>query len=122
MNPGAENVIRKLQARLVKQKKEEQKLRKDIQHHYGTEDISLEKEQKMNSLNDEISILQRKLQEAENEQRAIQSYQAQAENDEVEVSIREAKKEINLHRLKHKELLKTKSTNQQEREAYFKVI
>lgn len=81
--------------RISKQKKEEKRLRKEFQQVYGSDDLALEKQQQMNSLNDEINILQRQHQNLKSEEQDIRNYQERMGGDtEIAISIRETSKQI----------------------------
>lgn len=101
-----------MQQRLVQQKKEENALKSEIQTFYGTEDITLEKEQKLNSLKDEITILQKKFDAAQAEEKSIQDYKEKVmgSESEVVVSIRQSKTELANLRSKYKQLTTEKSS------------
>ena len=70
----AEDQIKKLQLKISKQKKEEKRLRSQINQVYGGDEEALDKQQKMNSLYDEIAILQKKFNEAKAEEKDIKTY------------------------------------------------
>ena len=73
---------------------------------YGSDDLALEKQHRMNSLNDEINILQKKYEREKAEERDIERYQKKmAGETEVDISINETKREILENKAKHKELL-----------------
>ena len=73
---------------------------------YGSDDLALEKQHKLNSVNDEINILQKKYDREKAEALAIEQYQKKmAVETEVDISINETKREINENKAKHKELL-----------------
>ena len=73
---------------------------------YGSDDLALEKQHRMNSLNDVINILQKKYEREKAEERDIERYQKKmAGETEVDISINETKREILENKAKHKELL-----------------
>ena len=73
---------------------------------YGSDDLALEKRHKLNSVNDEINILQRKYDREQAEALDIERYQKKMTVEtEVDISINETKREINENKAKHKELL-----------------
>ena len=53
----AEEQIKKIGLRIAKQKKLEEKLKRDVIQVFGSEELALEKQQKMNCINDEVAIL-----------------------------------------------------------------
>jgi polyhydroxyalkanoate synthesis regulator phasin len=55
----AEDQLRKIGLRIAKQKKVEEKLKREVQQVFGSEELALEKQVQFNSLNDEVAILQR---------------------------------------------------------------
>ena len=73
---------------------------------YGSDDLALEKQHKLNSVNDEINILQRKFDHEKAEALDIERYQKKMTVEtEVDISINETRREINENKAKHKELL-----------------
>ena len=90
---------------------------------YGSDDLALEKQHKLNSLNDEINILQKKYDREKAEALDIERYQKKmAVETEVDISINETKREINENKAKHKELLNLQRVNIQERDTYLKAV
>ena len=71
----ADNTVRRLQIRIAKQKKLEKKLQNDIHIVYGSDELALDKQQKLNSANDEVNMLQRQHDAALAEQNTIEQYQ-----------------------------------------------
>ena len=73
---------------------------------YGSDDLALEKQHNLNSVNDEINILQKKYDREKAEALDIERYQKKMTVEtEVDISINETKREINENKAKHKELL-----------------
>ena len=74
---------------------------------FGSDDLALEKQQRLNSLTDEIKILEEKFAVAKYEELSIESYQKKMGgiDSETDISINETKKEIQANKLKYKELL-----------------
>jgi len=70
----AEDQIKKFGLRIVKQKKLEEKLKREVIQVFGSEDLALEKQQKMNSLNDEVAILQKRFEIAKAEEQEIERH------------------------------------------------
>ena len=90
---------------------------------YGSDDLALEKQHKLNSLNDEINILQKKYDREKAEALDIERYQKKmAGETEVDISINETKREILENKAKHKELLNLQRVNIQERDTYLKAV
>jgi polyhydroxyalkanoate synthesis regulator phasin len=64
----AEDQLRKIGLRIAKQKKVEEKLKREVQQVFGSEELALEKQVQFNSLNDEVAILQRQYDAAKAEE------------------------------------------------------
>lgn len=72
---------------------------------YGSDDLALEKQQKLGSVTDEIKILEKKYEEAKAEELDIELYQRKIGGDsETTISINETKREIEANKLKFKDL------------------
>lgn len=93
--------------KINKQKREEQKLKKDFQLVYGGDDVALEKQQKLNSITDEIRILEKQHERAKAEELDIELYQQKMGglDSETQAQIAQAKKEIEMNKQEYKEML-----------------
>lgn len=92
---------------------------------YGNDDLVLDKQQKMNSVNDEINILQKQFERAKAEEKDINDYREKmggGSSGDVYQSLQEVTKEVQLNKEKYKALLKQQKEFTQERDTYFKAV
>ena len=100
------------------------KLKREILQVYGDDDVVLDKQQKMNSLNDEIAILQKKFNEADAERKSIESYREKmlGTSSESSVQVKEASRELATYKKKHKEMMHSSKEIAENRDEYFKAV